>query len=166
MVGHGPPTPEILLSFNTPTWQFAFFGGPSSNTALDTRAALDLPGGGPFLQGCVSWFEQPSKGCQYYNDPKQATSPSPQSHQPLKGKTQIPLPVCNLQPYTPKDFGDIKVGRFKTEKWSSMVELGGPWSTKWKKFTCDNIQFSLMQHISSSSSSSKVIRISSFHFML
>jgi hypothetical protein len=94
--------------------------------------SLDLPVGGPFLQGCVSWFEQPSKGCQYYNDPKQTTSPSPQSHQPFKKKTQIPLPVCNMQPYIPKDFGDIKVDHFKTEKWSSMVELGGPQSSEWK----------------------------------
>jgi hypothetical protein len=40
----------------------------------------------------------------------------PNPTNPSKKKTQIPLPVCNMQPYIPKDFGDIKVGHFKTEK--------------------------------------------------
>jgi hypothetical protein len=105
------------------------------------QPSLDLPLGGPFLQGCVSWFEPPSKGCQYYNDPKQATSHT-YARTLMTSKWVIS-----------KQRSD--------QLWWSWVGLN-KLSERVKKFTCDNIQFSLMQHISSSS---KVIRISSFHFM-
>lgn len=93
------------------------------------QPSWDLPVGEPFLQGCVSWFEQPSKGCQYYNDPKQATSPSPQSHQPLKKNPKFPFQYVTCNHTYPRTLVTSKwvISKQRSDQvWWSWVGLNQP----------------------------------------